>query len=531
MLRLEAIRKSFGALTALADVSLCVRPGTVHGLLGENGAGKSTLMNILFGLLKPDGGRIVLDEKPIPLASPRAAQRLGIGMVHQHFKLVDSLSVLDNLALAVQPGIGILQRAELRRRLGELCARLHWALDPDARVASLSVGQQQRLEILKALAAGGRIVILDEPTAVLTPQESAELAAAVRTLVRGGSGPHAISVIFISHKLSEIANLCDEVTILRHGRVAHTGPVTGAGGTLTPDAMARHMLGTPIELPRLNRSVSAQEARRWSSRPPALRLEAVDAPGLRNVSVTVPRGSIVGVAGVDGNGQGALVAALLGTLALRGGRIEIAGQNANAWSVRRRREALALVPEDRQKEALALPLSITQNLLLKDYRRPGFARAGGLWLDLRAWKEHASQLARQYNIATRGAGILPASPLISMPASSLSGGNQQKLVLARELSTRQELLIAFNPTRGLDVGATAFVLRELLDARAAGTGILLIHSDLDELLAVADRIFVLYNGTLTDSHHPDTTREAIGRLMLGLPPLVPPSAPASEVPA
>lgn len=525
MLRVEAIAKSFGPVAALRSVSLRVRPGTVHGLLGENGAGKSTLMNILFGLVTPDAGRILIDDRPVQLSSPRAAQRLGIGMVHQHFKLVGTLSVLENFALAVQPGLGSIDRRHLLPRLTELAASLHWQIDPQACVGTLSVGQQQRLEIIKALASGGRFLILDEPTAVLTPQEATDLAGAVRTLAQRGT-----AVIFISHKLNEIASLCDEVTILRHGRVAHAGPAAA----VTPTEMARYMLGvapTPLhptvapgESPGPEGSNNPPHPN--PRRPTSLRLIHLHAPGLKGINLDVPPGQIIGIAGVDGNGQSALVNAIVGALKPTSGLVDIADLNVTAWSIHRRRRLLGLIPEDRHLEALVLSLSVTRNLLLKDYHTAPYSRgflprsAATLryqgpvaWLKLSQWRTFAQNLVTRYRIRCAS---------IDEPVGSLSGGNQQKVVLARELGSYRPLVIAINPTRGLDVGATAFVLQQLQNARTAGggAGVLLIHSDLDELLALADRIHVLYNGTLLPSPLAPSDPEArsiIGRMMLGLP--------------
>jgi simple sugar transport system ATP-binding protein len=507
MIRLEGISKSFAGVPALSGVSLEARAGTVHGLLGENGAGKSTLMNILFGLLQPDAGTIAVAGTAVRIASPRAAQRLGIGMVHQHFKLVPTLSVLDNLALALMPGLGVVPRAALAQRIAALAGSLGWRVDAAERIERLSVGQQQRVEILKALAMGGglagaaaappRALILDEPTAVLAPQEVDELIPALRRLAAAGS-----AVILISHKLAEVERACDEVSVLRRGRLVHSGPLAG----LSRDQLAHHLVGAPVELPARQSRPAPAEA------PTGIVFDRVGvtsaraaagggAPRLEDVSLTVRAGEIVGIAGVDGNGQGPLAEVALGLLAPDTGRVAVAAP------LRR----LGVIPEDRHGQALVLPLTVTENLLLKDHREPRFSAVPWLlggWLRLRAWRDHARALVERYDVRIAG---------LDQRVEALSGGNQQKLVVARELHDHPRVIVAVNPTRGLDLGATAAVLGRLVAARDAGAAVLLIHSDLDELLAVADRVLVLYAGRLTASAWPQTDRAAIGRLMLGLP--------------
>jgi ABC-type uncharacterized transport system ATPase subunit len=502
------ITKRFGAVPALDDVSLVIEPGRVHGLLGENGAGKSTLMNVLFGLLAPDEGAIRVGGEAVRIHSPRAAQALGIGMVHQHFKLVPTLSVLENLALALHQSV-----RNIRAVAQECMEQLHWAVPLAARIEDLSVGQQQRVEIIKALLAArpattkaathagtrpaGRALILDEPTAVLTPQETGELFAALETLKSAAGGNTAI--IFISHKLAEVQKVCDTVTILRRGKVIHTGPCR----ELSAAAMAEKMVGSAIELPRL-----ARDQRAKTSGPAILRVEGVTTGMLRNVSLEVAGGEILGIAGVDGNGQSDLVQAIVGGRAIAAGQLFIGGENATRQSIRWRSDRLSYIPEDRHLQALILPFSIEQNLLLKDYRARPFSTLG--WLRFGAWRTHARRLVGQFDVRCQS---------IDDSAARLSGGNQQKVVLARELyGDQKKLVIAVNPTRGLDVGATAFVMGELLKARARGAAVLLVHSDLDELLAISDRVAVLYSGTLTPSPWPGDTKEGIGRLMLGLTP-------------
>jgi len=494
VIEVRGISKSFSGVTALQNVSLLARAGAVHGVLGENGAGKSTLMNILFGLLHADTGQLLLDGNPININSPRTAQRLGIGMVHQHFKLVGPMTVAENFALAVGRGAGLIHQPSLAARMQQLASTLNWKLDPKARIDQLTVGQQQRIEIIKALATGGRVLILDEPTAVLTPGETDELLPALRRLAQQGT-----AVLFISHKLNEVRKVCDDVTVLRRGHVITTGPM----GEMTREQLAEKMIGSPVRLPQISagnhpRGPSLLETRDLSVIPRR------GDPALKHVSFNVHAGEIVGIAGVDGNGQSTLADVLLGTQLPTTGHIKIAATDATAKPIRWRLAHMAYIPEDRQRDALALPLSVQSNMLLKAYRDCRFSRHG--FLKLPAWRHYAQQLRDRFDVRTAS---------LADPVGSLSGGNQQKVVLARELSAQPRVVLAVNPTRGLDIGATAFVLQQLLDARARGAAILLIHSDLDELLAVSDRVLVMFEGHLRDSAWPAAGRERIGQLMLG----------------
>lgn len=496
MIRLEHIGKSFGPVTALADVTLYAAPGTVHGVLGENGAGKSTLMRILFGLERADHGSIAVGPQGRTPRSPRDAARLGLGMVHQHFTLVPTATVADACVLGAGSGWGPIDRAAWHQRIRTVAADLHWQLDPTARIADLGVGQQQRVEIIKALliarqAGGGGALILDEPTAVLTPHEVDELLPALRRLAAAGT-----TVLFISHKLHEVERVCDDLTILRRGAVVHAGPAAG----LTRQQMAELMVGAAVNLP--------SPARRQSTGPVALEVAGLTVgplpggavPQIADVSFAVHGGEIVAIAGVDGNGQVPLVRCILGldvaaTVTTPG----IPADQRLAGS-----ERIGVIPDDRQHEALVMPLTIERNLVLKDHRRAPFSRRG--WLRFAAWRMHAQALCERFSI--RGAG--PGAPV-----AALSGGNQQKVVIARELHREPRLIVAVNPTRGLDVAASAEVMTRLVTARDGGAAVLLVHHDLDELLAVADRVLVLFGGRLTDSGWPYSDREHIGRLMLG----------------
>jgi len=486
MISLSGISKRFGGVIALAEVSLAIAPGRVHGLLGENGAGKSTLMNILFGLLHADAGTITSAGKALRLRSPAEAQRHGLGMVHQHFALVPTLSVVDNVVLALQQSLGRIDRAQWSARLRQRATALRWDIDPLAMVGSLAIGQQQRVEILKALLAidqagsSQRTLILDEATAVLTPQEVDELLPAVRTLAADG-----VAVVYISHKLGEIARVCDEVSVLRHGHLVHHGPATE-----TPERLAELMVGSVVSLPARQACPAPLTA--------PVRISACDltihAEGrtvLHEVTLEVRAGEIVGVAGVEGNGQVPLVQALLGLLPATTGSLSVPTR-------------LAVIPDDSQREGLVLPLSVAQNLALRRYREPPFSRRG--WLSPAAWNAHARALMAASDVR---------APSPDVAVATLSGGNQQKAVVARELDGNPTVIVAVNPTRGLDVGAAAAVLDRLVAARDRGAAVLLIHSDLDELLAISDRVVVLHDGRLSDSGWPACDRAAIGRLMLG----------------
>lgn len=489
MITLKDISRSFGPIRVLDGVSATFAPGRVHGLLGENGAGKSTLMNILFGLLQPDVGSITIDGTPLRVRSPAEAVRHGLGMVHQHFALVPTLSVVDNVVLALQSSLGRIDRARWSERLRQRATALQWDVDPTALVGSLAIGQQQRVEILKALLAidqagsAQRTLILDEPTAVLTPQEVDELLPAIRALAADG-----VAVIYISHKLGEIARVCDEVSVLRRGRVVHHGPASES-----QERLAELMVGSAVSHPSRQACPAPSTAPvRIAARDLTIRTDGRTV--LHEVSLEVRAGEIVGVAGVEGNGQAALVQVLLGLLPPTSGSVLA-------------REKIAVIPDDRQREALVMPLSVVQNLALRRYREAPFSQRG--WLSPAAWNAHARALMASSDVRA-------SSPDVAV--ATLSGGNQQKAVVARELDGEPAVIVAVNPTRGLDVGAAAAVLHRLVAARDRGAAVLLIHSDLDELLAISDRVVVLHDGRLSDSGWPACDRAAIGRLMAGVLP-------------
>jgi len=506
--RLEHIRKRFDDVVALDDVSLTFRGGRVHGLLGENGAGKSTAMNVLYGLVRPDSGTIEIDGRVADIRSPRDAMARGIGMVHQHFMLAPALRVVDNVLLGERGGL-LLRTAEAAERLRELSRRLRLEVEPMARVEELSVGQQQRVEILKALYRDARLLILDEPTAVLTPQETDQLLAAIDELRRGGC-----TIVFISHKLGEVKHICDDVSVLRRGRVVWEGPAADASAA----DLARHMVGRDVVEVRSRLLELATGMDAPTAAPPTprgepapggtvLALEDVEAVGVSRISMRVGA-EIFGVAGVDGNGQQELAELLVGLRPPRTGRILLAGRDITAMDLRGRAElGVASIPNDRKREGLVLSMSVAENIALKHHRRAPFSRFGVMsWAAVR---RTARQLAQRFDVRMAS---------VDAPVASLSGGNQQKLVLARELAVvAPRLIVAMNPTRGLDIAATNFVYERLLEHRDAGCAIILISSELNELLRLSDRMGVLYRGRLTISNFPRAGREAIGRLMAGLP--------------
>jgi general nucleoside transport system ATP-binding protein len=475
-LELRGITKRFGAFVANDSIDFDLRQGEVHALLGENGAGKSTLMNVLYGLYKPDEGEIVVRGQHVGISSSADAIRLGIGMVHQHFMLIPVMTVVENIVLGAEPGShGHLDLTAARARVRELSAQYGLAVEPDAIIEEIGVGQQQRVEILKALYREARVLILDEPTAVLTPQEVDELVAVLRTLVAGGT-----SIILITHKLHEVLEVADRITVLRRGKKVATIDREGA----SERSLAELMVGREVLL----------DVERGPARPgePMLSVHDVwvhDDRGLdavRGVSMEVRAGEIVGIAGVDGNGQSELIQALAGMRVPHAGRIELCGIDVTRATPRETSNAgVGHIPEDRQRHGLVLDFSIAENTALHDYDEPPIARHH--WLDREAMTKRAAEWIELYDV--RGGG--PAAL-----ARSLSGGNQQKVVLAREIQSNSQVLIAAQPTRGLDVGAIEYVHRRLVEQRDAGRGVLLVSFELDEVLDLADRILVMFGGQI-----------------------------------
>jgi simple sugar transport system ATP-binding protein len=495
LLQLRGITKQFPGVLANDKVDFDLRRGEVHALLGENGAGKSTLMSILYGLYKPDAGEIILDGKPLKIDSPHAAIDAGIGMVHQHFTLIPVMTVAENIVLGMEPTRGpFVDTAEAEKRVRAIADSLGFRIDPHLRIESISVGQQQRVEILKALFRKAEILILDEPTAVLTPQEANELFEIIRTLTREGQ-----SVIFISHKLHEVLAIADRITVLRQGKAIDTVPREGA----TEESLARMMVGRDVVL-HIEKEPSTPGE-------PLLVVEdvtVVDERGLeavKGISLEVRAGEIVGIAGVDGNGQTELIDAMTGLRQPSGGRILVRGKDvtgADARSVLA--EGLGHIPEDRQRRGLVLDFTLAENLALHDYKKPPASRFG--WLYPKRLVERAAGLLREFDV--RGGG--PATL-----ASSLSGGNQQKVIVAREVSRDPAVLIAAQPTRGLDVGAIEFVHRRLVQERDEGRAILLVSFELEEILSLSDRILVIYEGRIVGEYAPGVSEEELGIAMTG----------------
>ncbi|HEY8237235.1 MAG TPA: ABC transporter ATP-binding protein [Gaiellaceae bacterium] len=496
VLELRGITKQFPGVLANDHVDFELRRGEVHALLGENGAGKSTLMNILYGLYHPDEGQILVKGEPVRFHSPKDAINRGIGMVHQHFMLIPVMTVAENIVLANEPTrAGLLLDTDAAdRRVRELSRSFNFAIDPDARVESITVGQQQRVEILKALYRNADILILDEPTAVLTPQEANELFEILRTLTREG-----MSVIFITHKLNEVLEIADRITVVRRGKRIDTVDRQGA----TEEGLARMMVGREVLL-RVEKPVSAPGD-------PVLTvddLHVFDDRGLeavRGVSFEVRGGEIVGIAGVDGNGQTELIDAITGLRKAASGRVGVGGRNVTGATPSRILDSgLGHIPEDRQRRGLVLEFSLAENVALHDYDKAPGSRSG--WLFPRQLIRRARELLTQFDVRGGGPQTL---------ASALSGGNQQKVVLAREIGRGPSVLIAAQPTRGLDVGAIEFVHRRLVEARDNGKAVLLVSLELDEIISLSDRTLVLYEGEIVAQHGPDVTEDQLGIEMTG----------------
>jgi general nucleoside transport system ATP-binding protein len=496
-LELRGITKRFGPVVANDRVDFDLRYGEVHALLGENGAGKSTLMSILYGLYSPTEGDISVNGEPVEIDSPSRAIELGIGMVHQHFMLVPVMTVAENIVLGAEPsrGGGLLDVGEARKRVRELSERYGLAVDSDSVIQDVTVGAQQRVEILKTLYRGARILVLDEPTAVLTAQEAGELFKVLKTLQADG-----VAIVFISHKLGEVLEIADRVTVLRRGKKIDTVPVQGA----TEQSLARLMVGRDVLL-----EVDKPEHKPGD---PVLEVEDLsvrDDRGLeavRGLSLNVRGGEIVALAGVDGNGQQELVDAIAGLRhAEPGGQIRIAGKDVTGHGVRAADDAgVAHIAEDRQARGLVLDFTLAENLALREYHKPPLSNHG--WLNIGHMKSRARSLLEEFDVRGGGPETL---------AGSLSGGNQQKVCIARELASDPQLLIAHQPTRGLDVGAIEFVHRRLVAARDSGRGVLLVSLEFEEIRSLADRILVIYEGQIVAEFPPDASEEEVGFAMTG----------------
>jgi simple sugar transport system ATP-binding protein len=495
-LELRGITKRFGPVVANDGIDFDLRPGEVHALLGENGAGKSTLMSILYGLYHPDEGEIRVNDVPVAVDSPAKAIELGIGMVHQHFMLVPVMTVTENIVLGGEPRgrAGVLDRREGARRVSELSERHGLAVDPNAVIEDITVGAQQRVEILKTLYRDARILVLDEPTAVLTAQETAELFDVLRSLRDDG-----VAIVFISHKLGEVLEIADRVTVLRRGKKIDTVPSAGA----TEQSLARLMVGRDVLL-RVEKPKAELGA-------PMLEVEDLrvlddrELEAVRGLSLTVRGGEIVALAGVDGNGQHELVEAIAGLRATESGRIAIAGTDVTGRGVRKACDAgLAHIAEDRQRRGLVLDFTLAENLALREYHQPPLSRRG--WLNMGHMRSRARSLLSEYDVRGGGEAAL---------AGSLSGGNQQKVCIAREIASDPQLLLAHQPTRGLDVGAIEFVHRRLVAEREKGRAVLLVSLESEEVRSLADRILVIYEGQIVGEFPPDASEEELGFAMTG----------------
>jgi simple sugar transport system ATP-binding protein len=497
-LELQGMTKKFGSVVANDNISLIVRPGEIHSLLGENGAGKSTLMNLLFGLYQPDEGRILLDGKEVSFAGPSDAMAAGIGMVHQHFMLVPVFSVAENVVLGNEPTsvLGVLDLATARERVREISARFGFDIDPDSLIEDLPVGTQQRVEIVKALARDAKVLILDEPTAVLTPQETDEFMEIMRQLAREGT-----SIVFITHKLREVKAVADVVTVIRGGKVIDSvSPETTVG------ELASLMVGRDVDLRVTKAEANSGEA--------VLQVRNLVVVGERqqrvvdDVSFDVHAGEVLCIAGVEGNGQTALAETILGLRTVTSGTITLSGRDITDSGVKDVLEAgVGYVPEDRRKDGLVGDFTIEENFMLDGSFSAPYAK--GLAIDFAGRHDHGQKLIEEFDIRT---------PSLTTLAKKLSGGNQQKVVVARELSRDLKLFVAAQPTRGVDVGSIEFIHESIIKTRDSGIPVLIISTELDEVYGLADRIAVMYRGKVMGIVPPTISREGMGQMMAGIIP-------------
>lgn len=495
-LELRNITKRFGTLVANDNISLTLAPGEILSLLGENGAGKSTLMNVLYGLLQPDEGQILLDDKAVKFSGPGDAMAAGIGMVHQHFMLIPVFTVAENVVLGNEPTgkVGNLDIDAARKLVMEISDRFGFDIDPDAKVQDLPVGAQQRVEIIKSLARDAKILVLDEPTAVLTPQETDELMDIMRGLSKNGT-----SIIFITHKLREVQKVADRIIVIRQGKVVSEASPKASAGEL-----ASLMVGREVDL-----DTKKSAAKLGAETLVVKNLTVLDDRNQKmvdGISFSVQDGEVLAIAGVQGNGQTELAEAILGLRKIHDGSITVAGKDLTKSNVRQVLEAgVGYIPEDRKKDGLVGEFTIAENLMLDGSFGKPFAK--GVQIDFAKRDEIAAKLIKEFDIRTPSADTL---------AKQLSGGNQQKVVVAREMSRDLRVLIASQPTRGVDVGSIEFIHEQIVAARDAGKTVVIISTELDEVLALADRIAVMYRGRIVGIVDAKTTREKLGKMMAGI---------------
>lgn len=497
-LELRGITKVFGPLVANDHIDLVIEPGEIHALLGENGAGKSTLMNVLYGLYQPDGGEILIDDVPVQFTGPGDAVAAGIGMVHQHFMLVPIFSVAESVVLGYEPtkAAGLINFDDARKRVSDLSAQFGFDINPDAIIEDLPVGAQQRVEIIKALSRDAKILILDEPTAVLTPQETDELIEIMRQLKESGT-----SIVFITHKLREVRAIADRITVIRRGKV-----VGEASPTSTEKELASLMVGREVSLTTEKDPAEPGDAT-FSVRG----LSVVDDAGhvaVNDISFDVRRGEILAIAGVQGNGQTELTESILGLVTPVSGEIVLDGTDLLKKGVKDRLQnhGLGFVPEDRSTDGIIASFSIAENMILDLYDTAEFA--SGISMSPKKVAENATQRAEEFDVRLTS---------IYDPISTLSGGNQQKVVIAREMSRPLRLLVASQPTRGLDVGSIEFMHKRIIAERDTGTPCVIVSTELDEVLNLADRIAVMYRGNIVGIVPGDTSRDVLGLMMAGVP--------------
>ena len=496
VIEMREITKVFGEFVANDKINLQLRKGEIHALLGENGAGKSTLMNMLAGLLEPTSGEIVVNGQVVKLDSPSKAASLGIGMVHQHFMLVEAFTVAENIILGSElTKNGVLDIARATREINELSERYGLAVNPSAKVADISVGAQQRVEILKTLYRGADILIFDEPTAVLTPSEIDELMAIMKNLVKEGK-----SIILITHKLDEIRAVSDRVTVIRRGKSIETVEIAGA----TNADLAEMMVGRSVSFKTEKQEAQPKEV--ILSIKDLVVNENRGVPAVKNLSLDVRAGEIVGIAGIDGNGQSELIQAITGLRKIESGSVELKGQSIVGLHPRQITEmSVGHVPEDRHRDGLVLDMMISENIALQTYYKEPLSKKG--ILNYSNIIGYAKQLMQEFDV--RAANEI-------VPASALSGGNQQKAIIAREVDRNPDLLIVSQPTRGLDVGAIEYIHKRLIQERDNGKAVLVVSFELDEILNVSDRIAVIHDGKIQGIVTPETTnKQELGVLMAG----------------